>query len=438
MAPPGSGQRRDEPGDLGKRAGMSPALCRDCGAVAGEAPTCPACGGKRIVRHAELFQLAIAHVDCDAFYASVEKRDRPELVARPVIVGGGVRGVVTAACYVARIYGVRSAMPMFKALKACPDAVVIRPDFAKYTAASRQIRRIMMKLTPLVQPLSIDEAALDLSGTEALHGAPSAVVLARFALEVERDVGVTVSIGLARNRLMAKIAAGRDKPRGFCVIGAEAPFLLAPESVRLLPGVGPALEKRLAARGITRLGHLQALTDPEARRLFGPDGPPLCARARGEDARAVDPSRETKSVSAETTFNQDLSRAEDLEKPLWHLAEKLAMRLKQQELAAGGVVLKLKTASFASRTRTQRLPHPTVLPDRLFAAARALLAREVDGTDFRLIGIGASPLADARDADPPDLADPGAARAVAAQTAIDALRSRFGTAAIGRGRGLSK
>src|SRR5579863_8731142 len=163
-----------------------PALCRDCGADPGESPACPACGGGRIVRHAELFSLHIAHVDCDAFYASVEKRDRPELAARPVIVGGGVRGVVTAACYVARIYGVRSAMPMFKALKACPDAVVIRPDFAKYVAASRAIRALMGRLTPLLQPLSIDEAVLDLAGTEAVHRAPPAVVLARFAQEVEQ------------------------------------------------------------------------------------------------------------------------------------------------------------------------------------------------------------------------------------------------------------
>ena len=216
----------------------------------------PGVRARRIIGHPELFALTIAHIDCDAFYASVEKRDRPELAARPVIVGGGVRGVVTAACYVARIYGVRSAMPMFKALKACPEAVVIRPDFAKYVAVGRQIRAMMATLTPLLQPLSIDEAVLDLAGTEALHEAPPAIVLARFAREVEATIGVTVSIGLAANRLLAKIAAGRDKPRGFAVIGArEAVSLLAPEPVRLLPGVGPTLARRLAAQGITLLGH---------------------------------------------------------------------------------------------------------------------------------------------------------------------------------------
>jgi DNA polymerase-4 len=416
-----------------------PALCRDCGADPGEDRQCPRCGSHRIVRHVELFDLAIAHVDCDAFYASVEKRDRPELLARPVIVGGGVRGVVAAACYVARMHGVKSAMPMFRALKACPDAVVIAPDFAKYAAVARQIRALMGRLTPLVQPLSIDEAALDLTGTQALHGAPPAAVLARFARDVEREVRVTVSVGLAANRLLAKIAAGRDKPRGFCVIGREAPALLAPEPVRLLPGVGPAQARRLAAMGITRLGQLQALDDATARRRLGEDGPALVHRARGEDARAVSPERETRSVSAETTFAVDLSGREDLERELWRLAEKLARRLREADLAAAGVVLKLKTADFALRTRAHRLAAgPSRLPDLLFDAARTLLAREADGTRFRLIGIGAAPLAPGADADRPDLADPDAARRVAAQAAIEAIRDRFGAGAVIRGRGFPR
>jgi len=276
---------------------------------------------------------------------------------------------------------------------------------------------------------------LDLAGTEVLHGAPPAAVLAQFAREVEKQVGVTVSIGLATNRLLAKIAAGRDKPRGFCVIGAEARALLAGEPVRLLPGVGPALAKRLEAMGITKLAHLQALDDREARRRLGDDGQSLVRRARGEDDRRVDPERETKSISAETTFNTDLTRTEDLERQLWRLSEKLARRLKDSDYCAGGVVLKLKTAAFASRTRAYRLPGPSRLPDTLFAAARTLLAREVDGTAYRLIGIGASPLLPGNVADQPDLADPDAERRGARQAAIDALRGRFGTAVIGRGRG---
>jgi DNA polymerase IV len=419
-----------------------PAFCRDCLAVLdgkGAAGRCGACDGKRIVRHAELFDLTIAHIDCDAFYASVEKRDRPDLAAKPVIVGGGVRGVVTAACYVARIYGVRSAMPMFKALKACPDAVVIRPNFGKYVAVGRQIRDMMARLTPLLQPLSIDEAVLDLSGTQALHGAPPAVVLARFAREVEADLGLTVSVGLAPNRLLAKIAAGRDKPRGFAVIGAaEALTLLAPEPVRLLPGIGPALARRLAAQGITLLGHLQALSDREAKRRVGEDGPSLVRRARGEDDRRVDPGRETKSISAETTFDTDLTRQADLRAHLWRLSEKLARRLKEHKLAAGGVVLKLKTSDFATRARAARLPSPTVLPDRLFEAAGALLSREATGTAFRLIGIGANPLLPLAEADRGDLADTETPRRAATQAAIDALRQRFGDGAVTRGRGWTR
>ena len=410
----------------------APALCRDC------AQFMPCnCGGGRVVRHAEFRTLAIAHIDCDAFYASVEKRDRPELADKPVIVGGGERGVVTAACYVARLYGVRSAMPMFKARRACPDATVIKPDFAKYSAAARRIRALMNKLTPMAQPLSIDEAVMDLGGTEALHGAPPAAVLARFALDVEGQEGITVSIGLASNRLLAKIAADRDKPRGFAVIGCEAPALLAPEPVTLLPGIGPAFARRLAVAGFSRLGQLQTLDDRGAVRLFGEDGIALVRRARGEDTRAVDPGREAKSVSAETTFDSDISDRHALERHLWRVSEKLARRLREKELAAGGVVLKLKTANFASRSRAQRLHAPTALPDVLFARAAALLAREADGTAFRLIGIGAAPLAPLRDADRGDLADTLTPRRAAAQAAIERLRERYGDSVIGRGRGLA-
>ena len=416
---------------------LAASLCRECDNTAvGQAHTCPACGSPRIVRHPELFSLAIAHVDCDAFFASVEKQRRPELADRPVIVGGGTRGVVTTACYIARLSGVASAMPMFKALKLCPDAVVIKPDMAAYADAAGAIRARMRSLTPLVQPLSIDEAALDLSGTEKLHGAPAAAVLTRFARAIEAEMGLTVSIGLAGNRLLAKLAAGRDKPRGFAVLGTEAASVLAPAPVGLLPGVGPALERRLAALGITRLGQLQALEPRQAQKLLGDDGPSLVLRAMGEDCRAVDPVGLARSISAETTFATDLTAAPDLERQLWRLCERLAVRLREKDFAATGVVLKLKTARFVSRTRTTRLFQPTALPDTLFETARTLLAREADGTAFRLIGVGASGLAPLAAADPADLADPDAPRRRARQAAIDTLRARFGTAVIGRGRGL--
>ncbi|WP_338662815.1 DNA polymerase IV [Pararoseomonas sp. SCSIO 73927] len=415
-----------------------PSLCRDCFAHAAEAPRrCAACGSARVISHPELFTLTIAHVDCDAFFASVEKRDRPELASRPVIIGGGQRGVVSTACYLARTRGVKSAMPMFKALAACPDAVVIKPDFTKYVAASRGIRALMESLTPLVQAMSIDEAVLDLSGTQSLHGAPPAVALARFARQVEREVGVTVSMGLAPNRLLAKIAVERDKPRGMAVIGAaEAAALLAPEPVTILPGVGPAFAAKLGGMGFSTLGQLASLDAREAMRRFGEDGPTLVARARGEDNRPVRPERETKSVSAETTFDRDIARPEEMEPFLWRLCERLARRLAEKGFAAGGVVLKLKTARFALRTRNARLPGPSAVPETLFAAARPLLAREADGTAFRLIGIGAQPLVEAAAADHGDLADPEAPRRAARWAAMESLRAKFGDGAVAVGRGI--
>jgi DNA polymerase-4 len=394
------------------------------------------CGSARIVRHDALFDLAIAHIDCDAFYASVEKRDRPELRDLPVIVGGGARGVVTTCCYVARLYGVRSAMPMFKAKALCPQAVIIRPDMAKYVAVSRQIRALMETLTPLVQPLSIDEAVLDLAGTKTLHGAPPAVVLNRFARLVEAEIGVTISVGLAPNRLLAKLAAERGQPRGFLVLGAEAPAILAPENVSVLPGIGPAMAKRLAGLGVFTVGQLAALDNRAATRLLGEEGPNLAACARGIDVRPVRIEREQKSISAETTFSFDLGDAAALEAELWTLCEKFCARMRRENLAAAGVVLKLKTATFVSRTRQTRLSQPSLLPETIFEAARTLLARELDGTYFRLIGIGAAPLAPAADADQADLADPGLPRRLAAQAAIDNLRTKFGQAAIQRGRSL--
>ncbi|MCB5944739.1 DNA polymerase IV, partial [Acidocella sp. KAb 2-4] len=272
-----------------------PAICRDCDAEVETGNLCPRCGSVRVARHPELFSLAIGHVDCDAFFATVEKRDRPELQDVPVIVGGGTRGVVSTCCYIARLSGVRSAMPMFKARQLCPQAVVLKPDMAKYAAVSRQVRAMLETLTPLVQMQSIDEAVLDLTGTEALHGAPPAVVLNRFARQVERELGITVSIGLAPNRLLAKLAAERGKPRGFFVFGAEAAGELALEPVGILPGVGPVQARRLAGMGITRVGQLAALDERQARAL-GEDGPALVARAQGRDDRPVRRERETKSI----------------------------------------------------------------------------------------------------------------------------------------------
>lgn len=416
-----------------------PTICRDCDAVlTTPAKTCPQCGSARLISHPELFTLTVAHIDCDAFYASVEKRDRPDLADKPLIVGGGTRGVVTTCCYIARLYGVRSAMPMFKALALCPQAVIIRPKMDKYVAVSHEIRTLMEQLTPLVQPLSIDEAVLDLAGTQALHNAPPAITLNRLARKVEQHIGITISIGLAPNRLLAKLAAERGKPRGFSIFGSDAPKILAPEPVGTLPGIGPAMVKKLGSVGITTIGQLAGLDARSARRQLGDEGPSLTARARGEDTRIVHTNHDTKSISAETTFCTDLATLAELEPILWRLSEKLCTRLRNQHFAAAGITLKLKTAAFASRTRSQRLPNPTQLPDTIFDAAVALLRLETDGTKFRLLGIGASTLANPAAADLGDLADTTTPRRAARQNAILLLREKFGDDAISSGRALPK
>lgn len=409
-----------------------PTLCRDCDTIFDTGDACPRCCSRRLVAHDEIATLAIAHVDCDAFYASIEKRDRPELVDRPVIVGGETRGVVSACCYIARLSGVRSAMPMFKARKLCPDAVIIHPDMKKYAAAAREIRMLMGTLTPLVQPLSIDEAALDLSGTEALHGAPPAAVLSRFAREIEERIGVTISIGLAPNRLLAKLAVERDKPRGFAVLGCEAASILAPEPVGILPGVGPALMRKLGGMGITRVGQLAALDPRTARTRLGEDGPMLVARARGEDARRVDPVRAAKSISAETTFTEDIEDPSALTRALFPLCEKLARRLRAESFAAAGLVLKLKTAGFETHTHAIRLAGPTQLAETMFEVAKPVLLRAA-GPRYRLIGIGASRLVGAEQADLGDLVDHQSPRRAAREAALEALRTKFGIDIIRRG-----
>jgi DNA polymerase-4 len=399
---------------------------------------CPACGSPRLIAHPELADLAIAHIDCDAFYATVEKRDRPELAEQPVIVGGGQRGVVLACCYVARLYGVRSAMPMFKALAACPDAVVIRPDMAKYREVGRAVRAEMTQLTPLVEPLSIDEAFLDLSGTAGLHGAVPAQLLAGLARRVEDKFGITASIGLSHNKFLAKLASDLDKPRGFAVIGAEAKTFLADKPVGWLWGVGGAMQRRLAADGIMRIGQLAALDERDLASRYGRIGLRLARLARGEDSRHVEAEGQTKSISAETTFAHDEADAAALAHFLWPLCERVAARLKEARLAAGTVTLKLKTADFRLRTRSRALADPTQLADILFEAANRLLRGEADGVArFRLIGVGADRLADAAAADLPTLFDAktGSPRRLA--EAIDTLRQRHGPEAVQRGRSLA-
>jgi DNA polymerase-4 len=412
-------------------------FCRDCLADAPSgARRCAACGSPRLLRHAELNSLSIAHVDCDAFYATIEKRDDPSLADKPVIVGGGKRGVVAACCYVARTFGIRSAMPMFEALRRCPKAVVIRPDIAKYSKVGREVRNIMFDLTPLVEPLSIDEAFLDLTGTERLHGMSAAKSLARFSARVERDLGITVSIGLSGNKFLAKIASDLDKPRGFAVLGpTEAPAFLAPKPVSFIYGVGAATSEKFERDGIRTIADLQRADPKDLMQRYGEEGLRLSRLCRGIDTRNVNPEHETKSVSAETTFDRDIGTFRPLEKYLWALSEKVSARLKAQALAGSTVTLKLKSADFKSRTRARALGHPTQLASRIFAAGRDLLEKETGGTKFRLIGIGVSHLCNAGDTDLSDLIDK---RSAEAEHAVDRLRKKFGRNAVVKGLALER
>jgi len=326
---------------------------------------------------------------------------------------------------------------MFKALKACPDAVVIKPNIDKYRIVGRQVRALMLELTPLVEPVSIDEAFLDLAGTERLHHGSPAATLLRFARRVEAEVGISVSVGLSYNKFLAKLASDLDKPRGFAVIGkAEAPTFLAEKPVGLIPGVGAAAQARLAKAGITLMRHLPEAEPDRLFRALGREGQRLRRLAMGDDDRRVTPEHDTKSVSAETTFDTDLRAFEDLEPILWRLTERLALRLKRAGLAGGSVTLKLKDSRFQIKTRTRATSSPTQLASRLFEAGQQLLKPECDGTAYRLIGIGAGHLCEAALADKGDLADLGVVRDVRREAAIDALREKYGANAVQKGLAL--
>ncbi|MBT4488878.1 MAG: DNA polymerase IV, partial [Rhodospirillaceae bacterium] len=335
-----------------------------------------------------------------------------------------------------RTFSVRSAMPMFKARKACPQAVVIPPDMQKYSAAGRQIRAIMKDYTPLVEPLSLDEAFLDLVGTDRLHGQSPAATAAAIVKRIKAEVGVTASIGLSYNKSLAKVASDLDKPRGFAVIGrAEAVEFLAKQPVSIIWGAGKALQKRLAKDGITTVAQLQVIEEARLIASYGAMGLRMAQFVRGEDPRRISANRPTKSISSETTFHHDIADGEELKKILWRQADRVARRIKSAELAGTTVTLKLRRTDFRILTRSRRLPDPTQLADTIYRQGLELLTKEIDGTAYRLLGVGLSGLVDGIEADPLNLAEPGAGRRADAERALDQVRDRFGTDAIGKGRG---
>ncbi|MBL4758243.1 MAG: DNA polymerase IV [Rhizobiales bacterium] len=420
-------------------------LCRDCSnlfePISSQAngQRCPVCASPRVLDHPEITSLSIAHIDCDAFFASVEKRDNPDIRDKPVIIGGGQRGVVAAACYIARTYGIRSAMPIFKAKRACSEAVIIPPDIAKYSRVGREIREMMREVTPLVEPISIDEAFLDLSGTERLHHACAAQTLATLARRIETEVGITVSIGLSHNKFLAKIASDLKKPRGFAMIGkAETTAFLNDKPIGIIWGVGKVTQQKLIKEGVRTIADLRQIDLTTLTAKFGVLGSRLHTLARGKDTRIVNPHQDTKSVSSETTFNTDISKQQELERHLWIQCERTSTRLKAANLSGVTITLKMKTARFQTVTRRTTLKSPTSLADTIFKQAAMLLQRERSGTEYRLIGVGVSGLTEGIRTDPVDFLDPTATRQANLELATDKLRSKFGKNVVGKGRALKR
>ena len=415
-----------------------PSLCRKCFNTFNEERRCPRCSSPLVVSHSELFDLNIAHMDCDAFYASVEKRDNPDLADKPVIIGGGRRGVVSTACYIARIRGVKSAMPMFKALEKCPDAVVIRPRMKIYAEISQQIRAMMNDITPLVEPLSLDEAFMDMSGTHKLHGAPPAVMLAKLMDRISDNLGLTGSIGLSHNKFLAKIASDLNKPNGYSIIGeAETSSFLKDKSIRLIWGVGASTQKSLEKSGIRTFLDLLRWDRKDLVSKFGSMGDRLWFLARGQDARVVSNSDRIKSISNETTLNENTSNMRVLEGHLWRLCEKVSSRAKSKGLAGTIMILKLKSSNHKIITRRVTLRDPTYMADVLFRSTYPLMEAAIENGPFRLVGAGLSGLCLASQAQrEPELLDDGALNRIKVERVTDEIREKFGDEAMIKGRSL--
>ena len=415
-----------------------PSLCRKCFNTFNEEGRCPKCSSPLVVSHTELFDLNIAHMDCDAFYASVEKRDNPDLADKPVIIGGGRRGVVSTACYIARIRGVKSAMPMFKALEKCPDAVVIRPRMKIYAEISQQIREMMNDITPLVEPLSLDEAFMDMSGTHKLHGAPPAVMLAKLMDRISGNLGLTGSIGLSHNKFLAKIASDLNKPNGYSIIGEEeTSSFLQDKPIRLIWGVGASMQKSLEKSGIRTFSDLLRWDRKDLVSKFGSMGDRLWFLARGQDARVVSNSDQIKSISNETTLNENTDDLRVLEGHLWRLCEKVSSRAKSKGLAGTTMILKLKSSNHKIITRRVTLRDPTYLADVLFRSTYPLMEAAIGNGPFRLVGAGLSGLCLASQVErEPELLDDGALNRIKVERVTDEIREKFGDEAMIKGRSL--
>ena len=381
---------------------------------------------------------SILHVDMDAFYASVEQRDNPELRGQPLVVGGTTnRGVVAAASYEAREFGIRSAMPMREAYRRCPGLLRVQPRMAHYKTASKQVFEIFRRFTPLVEGLSLDEAFLDITASVALFGTPVEIATA-IKREILETTGLTASVGIAENKLVAKIASELDKPDGLTIIlPGDYAARLDPLPVSVIPGIGRETLKRLSGTAISTVRDLRMAEDRILEPVFGRYTQKTRERASGIDNRPVVASREEKSISAEETFDTDLSGREDMERELLRLSERVATRLRRAMLAAGTVRIKIRQSDFKTFTRQRRVHPPANGTDRVYVIACDLLgiwlARNPDAR-IRLLGVGASDLAPAAQ---PDLFAAGETETAVDRT-VDEIRDRFGNKVLGRARTLDR
>ena len=383
---------------------------------------------------------SILHVDMDAFYASIEQRDNPELRGKPVVVGGGSnRGVVAAASYEARRFGIRSAMPMAEAIRRCPELCRVRPRMSHYKSVSERIFAVFAEFTPIVEGLSLDEAFLDITASVALFGDPDKIAMA-IKRRILDETGLTASVGVAENKLVAKIASDLDKPDALTIVWPEDyEARLDPLPVAVIPGIGPKTQKRLAAAGISSVRDLRTADDRVLEPIFGRFTRKTRDRASGRDARLVTPSRAEKSISAEETYDSDLASREALERELLRLSERTAGRLRKSGLAAGTVQIKIRQSDFKTFTRQRSIKPPANGTDQLYAVARRLLESWLErnpGARIRLLGVGCSNLAPAEQydlfAEAPDQA------AAPIDQTVDEIRGRFGSASVGRARTLNR
>ena len=413
-------------------------VCRECFKTFNEKKEfCNKCYSANLISNNEIENLNIAHVDCDAFYAAIEKRDNPKYKNFPIIIGGGKRGVVATACYIARTRGVKSAMPMYRALKLCPDAIIIKPNMQKYKKASKVINNLMKEITPLVEPLSLDEAFLDLSGTSRLHKKIPAVLLAELSKKIQKKVGISVSIGLSYNKFLAKICSDIDKPRGFSIINRlEAQSFLKDKPVEVIWGVGNTLKSKLNNDGIRTIGQIREMDCSELIVKYGSIGSHIHKLSNAEDVREIKPYRKVKSISHETTFEKDTNDEVFLKKILWSLCEKVSDRAKEKGLGGSTINLKIKTKDFKLISRSITIEEPTQIAEIIFQTSKLLLSREIKKNKFRLLGVGLSNLKDSEICDLYDLINTNSNKEKNIEFAIDAIRNRYGVNLIKKGRSI--